>query len=125
MEKRHPMQPVVDDGQGVRRFKANAIVRHLLDHGPFDMNSIAGANFSQEDMTQFAQLIGYSICGFQELSYVSDDDADLARAADAADADPDAELRLRVLEGKLEEAREHARDLATTLFNIHPDDLQP
>jgi len=30
-------------------------------------------DFSQEDREQFAQLIGYSLSGFGELSYVSDE----------------------------------------------------
>ena len=69
----HPMQEIVTDAQGTRRFRANPIVRWLLDAGPFDMNTIAVTPFSDEDREQFAQLIGYSVCGFAELSYVSDE----------------------------------------------------
>lgn len=69
-----PMQPVVRDESGVLRFRANAIVRHLLDHGGIDLD------FSQEDREQFAQLIGYSISGYHELSYVSDESAAQASA---------------------------------------------
>jgi hypothetical protein len=72
---RHPMQPLVRDGEGTIRFKANEIVRYLLDNGKIDMNDLAEQNFSQDDRTQFAQLIGYSVDGFHELSYVSDEDA--------------------------------------------------
>lgn len=43
------------------RFKANAIVRHLLDAGPFDMNQLAMMKFPREDREQFAELIGYSL----------------------------------------------------------------
>ncbi len=69
----NPMQPVYLDESGVARFKSNAIVRYLLDAGPFDMNSIAHLpNISNEDREQFAQLIGYSVSGYSELSYVSD-----------------------------------------------------
>lgn len=69
---KHPMQPVYLDDRGTARFKQNAIVRFLLDAGPFDMNKIAVLpGISQEDREQFAQLIGYSISGFGELSYVS------------------------------------------------------
>lgn len=67
---RHPIQPLVQRG-GVLRFKKNAIVRFLFDSGPFDMNVIARMPFSNEDREQFAQLIGYSLSGFGELSYVS------------------------------------------------------
>jgi hypothetical protein len=72
-ETRHPMQPAVRDEHGVIRFKANAIVQFLLDSGPFDMNALARMNFSDEDREQFAQLIGYSVDGFCDLSYVSDE----------------------------------------------------
>lgn len=68
----HPVQPLLWV-KGVARFKPNAIVRHLLDNGPFDMNKLACMNFTDEDREQFAQLIGYSANGFAELSYVSDE----------------------------------------------------
>jgi hypothetical protein len=51
----------------------NAIVKYLLDtHPKENMNSLALLPFSKKDRVQFAQLIGYSICGFGELPYVSD-----------------------------------------------------
>lgn len=68
----HPMQPLVW-GQDTIRFKGNFIVRYLLDHGGFDLNFIAMQDFSREDNEQFAQLIGYSVSGFSELSYASDE----------------------------------------------------
>lgn len=68
----HPMQPIVIDHQGVVRFQHNALVRFLLDSGPFDMNQLAMLPFSNEDRMQFAQLIGYSVSGYGELSYASD-----------------------------------------------------
>lgn len=67
---RHPVQPLVML-DGVKRFKENAIVRHLLDSGSLDLNRLACLPFSQEDREQFAQLIGYSLAGFGELSYVT------------------------------------------------------
>lgn len=70
---RHPIQPLSKDNNGVLRFKQNAIVKYLFDAGPFDMNQLAVIPFSQEDQEQFAQLIGYSLSGFGELSYVSDE----------------------------------------------------
>ena len=98
-----PMQPVADDGHGVLRFRENAIVRTLLDrdtargrvYPDFPARSDGGLNwigmqdFSQADQEQFAQLIGYSISGYHELSYVSDESA--AEASARAHAiDPDA-----------------------------------
>lgn len=68
---KHPVQPVGITKDGVRRCKPNAIVQFLLDDGPNDMNRLARIPFSQEDREQFAQLIGYSISGLSELSYIS------------------------------------------------------
>jgi len=66
---KHPMQPVVRVGK-VHRFKENKIVRLLLDtHPTVDMNTLACMDFTREDRNQFAQLIGYSVDGFAELSY--------------------------------------------------------
>ena len=69
----HPVQPVLKDKHGYLRCKANPIVRFLLDAGPFDMNQLACMPFEDEDREQFAQLIGYSLSGLGELSYVSDE----------------------------------------------------
>lgn len=62
----HPMQPlvVVDDRV---RFKANKIVRYLLDRGSINLNKIAAEDFQQEDLDQFYQLIGTSVGGYDEL----------------------------------------------------------
>lgn len=77
-EVKHPIQPLAEDEHGVLRFKSNAIVRFLLDEGPFDLNVLALIEFSQEDREQFAQLIGYSLGGFGDLSYASDETYDRA-----------------------------------------------
>ena len=65
----HPMQPIVMVN-GVARFKQNAIVRMLLETSPLDLNKLACMEFSAEDSEQFAQLIGYSVGGYSDLSYV-------------------------------------------------------
>ena len=73
---KNPMQPLVKDDNGIVRFKSNAIVEHLLLCASLrrkcDLNDIAMMEFSQDDRIQFAQLIGYSLCGFHELSEVPD-----------------------------------------------------
>lgn len=81
-KKRPPLQPLYKDAHGVIRFQANAIVRYLLDEGGIDMNMLAALPFSQADREQFAQLIGYSLSGFSELSYVRDETYE--RAAEKA-----------------------------------------
>lgn len=73
-------QPLIVDGGGFVRFKSNRIVEFLLAKGGYNMNDFALMDFSAEDRAQFAQLIGYSVCGFGELSYVRPADA---KAADA------------------------------------------
>ena len=67
--KKHPIQPIelVDY---VIRFKANKIIVWLFDSGKLDLNEIAIMDFPKEDRQQLAQLLGYSICGYADLSYV-------------------------------------------------------
>lgn len=89
-----PMQPVYMTDRNTLRFRENVIVRVLLDrdtesgrvYPDFPARSDGGLNwiavqrFSQADQEQFAQLIGYSISGYHELSYVSDESAAKASA---------------------------------------------
>jgi hypothetical protein len=84
---KHPVQPLEKDKHGTIRFKSNPIVRLLLDDGKYDMNRLAMLPFSDEDREQFAQLIGYSLSGFSDLSYVSDETYD--RAADQLNQEAD------------------------------------
>lgn len=68
-----PLQPTYEDIDGRVRFNSNKIVDYLLEAGPFDMNDLAKIDFSNEDREQFAMLIGYSLNGMYDLSYVSDE----------------------------------------------------
>lgn len=79
MTVKHPMQPVVNV-DGVLRFKANNIVRFLLDRGPNDLHALGSIRylFSQEDWDQFMQLIGYSVSGYGDLSTVSRESVEAA-----------------------------------------------
>lgn len=123
----NPIQPLAKDEHGVLRFKANKLVQHLLDwaqargHG---MNEMAGMNFPQEDWEQFAQLIGYSLSGFAELSYVRDT---TYNAAAQMEADPNLssqEARIAALESTFEIVRDELRGPIALLYGIHPDDLE-
>lgn len=67
----HPMQPIITDKYGIKRFKKNEIVDYLVRHGNIDLNTIATDSFSKEDKEQLAQLIGYSVVVFSDLSFVS------------------------------------------------------
>lgn len=94
------MQPLLVDGHGIIRFKRNAIIDFVLswcaaqngspgyDRQPTphnrapDLNTLSLMNFEREDWVQLAQLLGYSVSGFGELSYV--EESDYARADIAA-----------------------------------------
>lgn len=118
----HPIQDIETDDHGILRFKENKIVTYLLDNGPYDMNDLAVLEFSQEDREQFAQLIGYSLCGFSELSYTSDE---IIESADKmAEGKRELEARNEYLRQKLENIKEKGAELTTELYNIHPDDLK-
>lgn len=81
---RHPIQPIVIDEYGTARFKANAIIVYLLDHGSIDDNAIRRLPFSDEDRVQLAQLLGYSMNGY---SYrVASGLAELAKALGGDDS---------------------------------------
>jgi len=75
METKHPMQPIDIFSNGIARFKENKIVSYLSEGRH---NEIAAMDFSDEDRMQFAQLIGYSISGYGDLSYVTNESYDEA-----------------------------------------------
>ena len=123
---KNPIQPLTEV-DGVLRFKANAIVRHLLDtHPACDMNRLAVMNFSDDDRAQFAQLIGYSLSGYSELTnYVSDEAYETARQM--ADGLDQRDATIAALETKLSElraARDALREPMARLLEMHPDDLK-
>lgn len=66
---RHPNQPLVLI-DGAAYFKSNAIVKYLLESNAIGLCELAMMPFSDEDHRQLAQLIGYSVSGYGELSYV-------------------------------------------------------
>lgn len=69
----HPDQPKVFDAHGVQRFKKNRLVEKLYDHAVatgLGLHELALMDFSDADRCQFAQLIGYSVSGYGDLSYV-------------------------------------------------------
>ncbi len=73
MQTKHPIQPLSEDENGIIRFKSNKIVKFLLERGGFSMEDLACMEFSQEDLEQFFQLIGYDLSGYGELSFVSEE----------------------------------------------------
>jgi len=119
----NPIQPITKDSQGVLRFKRNAIVAHLLDNGGIDLNDLARLDFSKDDRQQFAQLIGYSLSGYGELSYVDDEVYTTAQIMTEQGISEDA-ARIQYLEGELIALRSALREPMARLFEIHPDDLK-
>lgn len=76
-----PMQRVQWDGDGVIRFRRNAIVSYMLDWASsrgMSVNELARMPFDADDWTQLAQLIGYSVSGAGELDYFDRDVLDCA-----------------------------------------------
>lgn len=80
-ELKHPRQPIGWAGD-VIRFKENKIISWMLNMGgegkKFNLNDIVLkyhlGEFNQEDLVQLDQLIGYSVSGFGDLSYVPQDE---------------------------------------------------
>jgi len=77
---KHPMQPIVWDGNGVIRFQENPIVSFLLEWASargMDLNALEvlghEKHWTCDDWTQFAQLHGYSVGGWGSLGYVDDE----------------------------------------------------
>ena len=122
VEKSHPIQPLIMDSEGVLRFKSNAIVRYLLDEVPFDMNKLAAQGFSVEDREQFAQLIGYSLSGFSDLSYVRDETWDTANNMKEIVDERDA--RIEALQYTIGKVREGLRIAVPAVFKGCPEDLE-
>ena len=118
------MQPIISDDHGVKRFKKNAIVARLLEEGGIDLNAIARWDVSKEDRRQFAQLIGYSVSGYGELtSYVDDASYVAAESVASGETDPrDAEIW--ALRDQLKDVREGMRAGVAALYEKHPDDLE-
>ncbi len=85
------MQPVVWDGAGVIRFMANPIVRFMVDWGRehgMSLNDLTmlshSAGWTKADWSHFSQLHGYSVSGWGDLSYGSDDEWQEAEKRSAA-----------------------------------------
>lgn len=123
---RQPMQPLVVDAKGMVRFQENKIVRYLLDHGGISLVTISElafeGRFSVEDQQQFAQLTGYSLSGYSELRYVTNEAHELAVAA--RDGKDERDARIEHLQGLLKRLKDGIREPMAELFEVHPDDLK-
>lgn len=121
MPKRaHPIQPLEFDEHSVLRFKANAIVQHILDKGGIDMNQITVLPFSREDREQFAQLIGYSHSGAYDLDYMSSEVLDAAKHQFDSET-PELESRNKHLREMIDSVKDKLRDGIGELYGVGPD----
>jgi hypothetical protein len=112
-----PMQPI-ENG----RFVRNRIVEKLLEVAPIDLNDIACMDFTSNEREQFAQLIGYSVSGFGELSYTSNESYETAIKMMLGKSEQEA--RIEYLREALNTVRNMVKDITARLFKIHPDDLE-
>lgn len=112
-----PLQPIRNG-----RFVPNRIVKTLLDAAPIGLNELAVMEFTQSEQEQFIQLIGYSLNGFSELSYVSDETYETAFKI-AEEGISELEARNVILRAKLQEIKRGLKIAVSAAFQIHPDDL--
>ena len=119
---KHPIQPIVDDN-GILRFNPNEIVQYLLDNGGIDLNDLARIPFDQNDRVQFAQLIGYSLSGFGELSYVDDQSYEAAERMHESGYD-EKDARIEYLDGVIRELKRALKEPMALLYEKHPDDFE-
>ncbi|AUT62869.1 hypothetical protein [Paraburkholderia terrae] len=80
-EQKHPQQQVYIDDTGAPRFRQNAIVFHLLTHGSIRWDQILMMDFPLADREQIAQQMGYSVMGYSELHWISDESYQTAHRA--------------------------------------------
>lgn len=119
----HPIQPLELDSQGVLRFKANKILRKLVDEKIIDLNYVACMDdVDKDDQNQLAQLIGYSHSGYGSLSFADDYTYNTAYAMYHGKKS-ELEARLEYLEGLVANLKSVLREPVADLYGIHPEDL--
>lgn len=124
---KNPIQPIIKDENGVLRFKKNSIVAFLIDWSTkrgIGMNELALMGFSNDDRQQFAQLIGYSLSGYSELSYV--DDISYNTVIEIYENKDERDAYIAALEQRIYNINsgiEALREPIANLFGVHQDDL--
>jgi hypothetical protein len=73
-KRKQPMQPIYIDKEGVVRFQSNKIVDWLFATQKISLNEISAmcqtSKIPKADQMQFWQMLGYSVSGFGDLSFV-------------------------------------------------------
>jgi hypothetical protein len=120
---KHPIQPLELDQHGTLRFKANKIIRQLVDTNVINLNDIACMDdVDKDDQNQFAQLIGYSLSGYGSLSYADDYTYATAHAMHK-EQKSELEARLAYLEDLVANLKTVLREPVADLYGMHPSDL--
>lgn len=121
---RMPLQPIIWAEDNVIRFRKNRLVEYLLDHGPFDMNHLALLpEISADERAQFAAMVGYSVSGWGDLSYVNEDCRGEMEDADRIAAAMVEERRFNALLDEVEpEPEEEEPRVARTAWERMADD---
>ena len=119
---KNSIQPLYEDEHGTLRFKENAIVRYLLDKGPFDLNDLSAKSFGDEEWSHFAQLIGYSLGGYGSLSYSNDETYAIASSMHD-NKKSEMGTRLEYYENLVEGLKEKLREPMADLYEKHPSDF--
>ena len=116
-----PIQPTYIDEHGVKRFKENKVVSYLLEKGGLDLNYLRGElNDCPDDWEQFAQLIGYSVSGFSDLPYVSEETLNVLDSIEEGDISED-KVRLEYLRSVVYNLKNSAVTLAEKIQEIYPE----
>lgn len=72
------MREIIKDEDGTRRFKPNAVVQWLVRTGKVNLNDIPVWSIPGEDLDEFWQMLGYKVCDYCELSFISESSKDEA-----------------------------------------------
>ena len=124
MIMKHPIQQIFKDSHGTLRFRENKIVQYLLDNGGIDLNRLGVTDFDNDDREQFAQLIGYSLSGFADLSYVTDETYEAAECLSKCDKTNALQERYNHLCMELDNIKTGLKMAAVAAFKIHPEDFE-
>lgn len=119
-----PIQPVFDDN-GVARFRSNKIVRYLLDRGGLDLNKLLfefPQKENEEDWSQFAQLIGYSVYGAWEVYYISNEIMETALKMYEDPQVDQKDLYIASLKETIRELKKEIRDSIENLQDLVGDE---
>lgn len=120
---KHPIQKIYTSDTKVVRFQPNEIVRHILDKQDINLNDISSLDFNNEDRSQFAQLIGYSVSGWSELPYVSADECKIVDQKQQALSISDLEAENKSLRKQLITLRILFAKPMAELYDICEEDL--